>query len=443
MVDMYGLGTWVQHGSGIMAPAVNLDNAATTPPFTDVVKEVQRQLLHYGSIGRGGGQKSMHSSVVYENGRKAVLDFVGANSDKYTVFYTNNTTDGINKLALTLTGSNVLVVSTRMEHHANDLPWRRRAHMAYAEVDKRDGRLILEDFERILRQDKYRDMTKYVTVTAASNVTGYVNDVHTIARIAHKYGAKIIVDGAQIVAHRQFSMLGRKGADEDIDFFAFSAHKMYSPFGGGVVVGLRDVLDAHMPQFCGGGMTETVGDNDVIYADVPDLYEAGSPNFPGVVGMLKSMEILKSIGFDYIENHEQRLLRRALDGLTSIDNVILYADCINVADRVGIFTFDINGWRREDVADELARRAGVAVRHAAFCAHPYVRRLEGSDTSKLQPPVGMVRVSFGIYNTDDDVDLLVRTVKEMAQNSPKSPRIWPRPLFLGNLLGTVSSPPHD
>jgi selenocysteine lyase/cysteine desulfurase len=419
MVEMYGLDAWIAHSSGLMLPGVNLDNAATTPPFADVAREIQRHMKYYGSIGRGVGQKSKHSSAIYEKGRKSILDFVGADED-YTVFYVSNTTDGMNKLAGALTNyrdSNMLVVSTRMEHHANDLPWRGRANMAYVEVDA-DGRLVLEDFERILRRREYRDMTKYVTVTAASNVTGYVNDVHAIARVAHKYGAKIIVDGAQIVAHRQFSMRGRPGKDEDIDFFVFSAHKMYSPFGGGAVVGRKDLLDAHLPLFCGGGMVVTVTDDGVVYAAAPDLYEAGSPNMPGVVGMLKSMEILQKIGFDYIMRHEQRLLRRALDGLSKIDGVMLYGDSKNIADRVGILVFNIEGRQPADTAKELASRAGINLRHAAFCAHPYVRRLEGKAPHELcgaaEPPGGMVRASFGIYNTEADVDLLVQTVEEIV-----------------------------
>ena len=427
---IYGLDAFVQHGNGRMAPMINLDNAATTPPFKAVSDEIMKQLLFYGSVGRGTGQKSRHTSVVYNEGRDVVLDFVGARDDKYTVFYAANTTDGINKLASALTNSvdkhgcpideDILVVSTRMEHHANDLPWRERAHTVYAEVDEA-GRLILDDFERILKQDKYKYMTKYVTVTAASNVTGYVNDVHEIARIAHKYNAKIIVDGAQIVSHRKFSMLGRKGKDEDIDFFVFSAHKMYSPFGGGAVVGLKSVLNERMPQYYGGGMVATVNDDSVIYAGEPDLYEAGSPNVPGVVGMIKAIEILKGIGFDYIANYEQKLLRKVLSELSKINNVILYGDCEKIEDRVGVFVFNINGRKPEDVANELALRAGIAVRHAAFCAHPYVRRLERLTKNRFgsfcDPPQGMVRCSFGIYTTEEEVDILIQTVKEIAEES--------------------------
>ena len=410
---IYGLDTLVQHGDGRMAPAINLDNAATTPPFKDVSLEIQEKLLYYGSIGRGTGQKSTHSSIMYEEGRVEILNFVGAADEKYSVFYCNSTTDGINKLASALINENedVLIISTRMEHHANDLPWRERTATVYAEVDE-NGRLILEDFERILQMPEYENKTKYVTVTAASNVTGYVNDVHEIARIAHKYGAKIIVDGAQIVAHKKFSMLGKK-EDEDIDFFIFSAHKMYSPYGGGAVIGLKDTLNNHMPKFYGGGMVKSVSDENVIYADEPDLYEAGSPNVPGVFGMIKACEILNEIGFDYIENHEKRLFNKTMGGLSKIENVVLYGDD-KIADRVGIVVFNILGLEPSFVAKELSLRAGISVRHAAFCAHPYVRRLENSPLDETSPPIGMVRVSFGIYTTEEEIDTLINTVKSIA-----------------------------
>ena len=406
-----GLDALVRLDDGKLAPAVNLDNAATTPPFKEVVREVERKLICYGSIGRGKGQKSEYSTQVFANGRDIVKDFVGGASNIYTVIYTGNTTDAINKLSSALIESDEdIVLTTRMEHHANDLPWRERARVVYAEVDG-NGRLIVDDIEQILKI--YDGKIKLVSVTAASNVTGYVNDVHYIAKLAHRYGAKIVVDGAQIVAHRAFSMLG-KTAEENIDFFVFSAHKMYSPFGGGAIVGLTEVLNKHLPMFYGGGMVEAVCDDSVVFAPAPDRYEAGSPNYPGVVGMLKAMEILKRIGFDYIARHEQHLLRKTLDGLRSIPGVTLYADNENISDRVGIVAFNLRGIKSGDLADMLAGHRAIAVRHAAFCAHPYVRRLTGEpETVPCTPPEGMVRVSFGIYNDEKDVDCLIAAVKEI------------------------------
>jgi selenocysteine lyase/cysteine desulfurase len=417
-----GLDVKVRLDDGRKVPAINLDCAATTPPFIEVADEITEKLKYYGSIGRGKGQKSEMSSLVYEKGRDTVKKFVGANHKKYTVFYVNSTTDGINKLASALiTSHRDIVLTTRMEHHANDLPWRERCRTVYADVDG-NGRLKIEDIEKLLKH--YDGKIKIVAVTAASNVTGYVNEVHKIAKLAHAYGAKIVVDGAQIVAHRAFSMLGRKGENEDIDYFVFAAHKMYSPYGGGAVVGLKAELDNHIPVFYGGGMVEAVTDNDVDFGDTPDLYETGSPNYPGVVGMLKAIQILQEVGFDYIEQHEQDLLKRAIIGLCeAVPGIILYGDCDyengGIEDRVGILTFNIKTIENEEVADKLAGYAAIAVRHAKFCSHTYVDRLLGLvDTGRMGGCIshkGMVRISFGIFTTGQDIDDFVSAVEALLR----------------------------
>jgi len=413
--EIWGLDTPVRLDSGEMVPAINLDSAATAPPFKKVMAAIDDQMKLYGSIGRGKGQKSAITTEFYMDAREAIMDFVNANHEKYTVFYTANTTDGINKLASALINTkNDMVLTTRMEHHANDLPWRARARTVYAEVDAH-GRLKINDIERLLRQ--YRGQIKYVTITAASNVTGYINEVHHIARVAHLYGAKIIVDGAQIAAHREFTMMGCT-PEEDIDFFVFSAHKMYAPYGGGAVVGLRDELNKHIPAFYGGGMVEAVFDRRVCYAPAPDSYEAGSPNFPGLVSMVHAAKILKEYGFDEIAQHEQRLLKRAITGLSQIPGVQLYGDNDYTDDRVGIVVFNMCGIASEDMADYLAGKHGIAVRHGAFCAHPYVRRLTSeAEQSGCAPPKGMVRASFGIYNTEADVDAFIAAVSELGNES--------------------------
>lgn len=414
--QIIGLDTPVTLGNGSQTPLINLDNSATTPSFKAVFDEVRRQLELYGSIGRGKGQKSVHSTQIYEAGRKRVLRFLGATPDKYTVFYCTSASDGLNRLASALVkDKNDIVLISRMEHHSNDLPWRHYGTPIYVDVDAQ-GRLRIDDIERLLKE--HNGSVKFVTVTAASNVTGYVNDVHAIAKTAHKYGAQIIVDGTQIVAHRRLRACGNT-PDEDLDYIVFSSHKMYAPFGGGAVVGKLAHLEKCLPNFYGGGIVDVVSDWTETYLSAPERYEVGSPNYVGVVAMLKTMDILDAYGFDTIEEHEQRLLKYAIDGLKKIDGIRLYADCENIADRIGVLVFNVEGLLHAEVAQRLADRRAIAVRQGSFCSHPYVCRLldvcdetitECMCRSDFMLP-GMVRVSFGIYTDESDIDALLDCLK--------------------------------
>lgn len=420
--QVVGIDEQVELENGKKTVVTNFDNAATTPALQPVVDEVDEKLKMYGSIGRGFSPKSDYSTDLYNNTRDKVLEFVGADPEKYTVFYVSNTTDGLNKLASALIeDKSDVILTTRIEHHSNDLPWRESGTVIYAEVDDQ-GRVMYDEIEKQLQNNK----VKYVSVTAASNVTGYVTDVHRVAKLAHKYGAKIIVDGAQIVAHRKFSMMG-ESEDENIDFFVFSAHKMYAPYGGGAVVGLTDELMSHMPKFYGGGTIHIVGDEWVEYAEAPKSYEAGSPNYPGVVAMGKAIDILEEIGFDKIEEHEKALNQRLVDGLLKIDNAIVYGDSEDLSDRVGVITFNFSDVNSYLVAEQLSKNYGIATRRGAFCANPYVWRLYGlsdeevrnfAECSDVNTP-GMIRVSFGIYNTEEEVDYLLKVLPKAIKQAKK------------------------
>lgn len=421
-----GIDEPIELSDGTKRAMINFDNAATTPVLKPIEDEVNKELEMYGSIGRGFSAKSNHSTDVYNDVRDKVISFVGAKDDdkSYTAFFVNNTTDGLNKLASALIESeDDLVLTTRIEHHANDLSWRERCKVVYAEVDEQ-GRVIYDDIERLLKENNGK--IKYVSVTAASNVTGYVTDVHRVAKIAHKYGAKIIVDGAQIVAHRKFSMIGDT-PEENIDFFVFSAHKMYSPYGGGAVVGLVDVLNEHMPEFYGGGIVNLVKDDEQQYKSAPAAYEAGSPNYPGVVGLGKAIDILQEVGFDKIEAHEKALNKRLIEGLKKLDNVIIYGDSENLDDRVGVVTFNFSDINSFILAKNLSEKGGVATRRGAFCAHPYVWRLMNLTDDEINSfanctdvkTAGMVRISFGIYNTEEEVDSFLALMPEIMKVSDR------------------------
>jgi selenocysteine lyase/cysteine desulfurase len=244
--------------------------------------------------------------------------------------------------------------------------------------------------------------------------------------MAHKYGAKVVVDGAQIVAHRKFSMMGDlDDPDDDIDFIAFSAHKMYSPYGGGAVVGLTEELNEHMPEFYGGGTITLVGDDWQLYKKAPAAYEAGSPNYPGVVGLGKAIDVLSTIGMDNIEAHEKVLNKKIIDGLKKLDNIILYGDSENIDDRVGVISFNFSDINTYLLSESLSQLGGIATRRGAFCAHPYVWRLMKIDEETVKSfencsdvnTAGMVRVSFGIYNNEADVDYFLDTMPKAMQDA--------------------------
>ena len=415
--EFIGVDEGVELANGDMAVAINFDNGATTPSLVSVVEEIQAQLPFYGSIGRGKGQKSGHSTATFNAARAVVQSFFNAPEGEYTLAFSGTATDALNKVAGALCEKDTVVLTTRSEHHANDLPWRAKAaEVRYVDVDEL-GRLRMEEFETQLADGK----VTIVSVQAASNVTGYVHDVHAIAKLAHDAGAIMVVDGAQIASHRAFSLKGDSAA-EDIDFFVCSAHKMYAPFGGGCIIGKTDLMNSHVPAYRGGGMVDVVTDADVTWLESPDLWEAGSPNYFGQIGLAKSCEALSAVGFDAIAEHEQVLLRRALDGLSDISGVTLYADCDDIEDRVGVFTFNIDNVPAADVAETLAAKWAIAVRQGEFCAHPLCHRLMGytddeilaeRDKPNFSAPA-MVRVSMGMYNTEAEVDTLIEAVRTIA-----------------------------
>lgn len=414
-----GLDEKVYDCEGCCIDGINFDNAATTPPMKSSIDYIREISNVYASIGRGTGQKAEISTRLYQESRNFLLDFFNVrNKDNYVVIYVNNTTEGINRLANVLPKiKDEVVITSRMEHHSNDLPWRKRGNVDYIEVDER-GRLKIEELENTLKKNNGK--VKYVSLTGASNVTGYINDIHYIAKVVHSYGAKLIVDGAQLVAHKQVDMSG-KNKEEQIDFLVFSSHKIYSPFGIGVIIGLKGDLERGNPDYVGGGTVELVEDNNVVYLSPPDKNEAGTPNFLGVMALVNSLAVINTIGYDYIEEQERVLLKKIVNGLKSIPGIINYGDTENIDDRLGIITFNVKGMYHRDVARILAKKKGISVRHGWFCAHPYCRRLmdvtEEEAREFLENPnkkmLGMVRVSFGIYNSEEEVETFLNVIDDI------------------------------
>ena len=408
-------------GKGRIIP-INFDNAATTPPFKRVMKKILETSEYYGSIERGDGQKSLYCSDLYEESRNYLLKYFNAPEDIYTAIFVANTTDGLNMLSNILINSkDDIVITTRMEHHSNDLPWRGKCNLKYVEV-REDGRININDIEELV--DKYRERIKYITITGASNVTGYINDIKRIAKLIHKYGGKIIVDGAQLVPHKKVSMC-QEDSSENIDFLVFSGHKIYAPFGSGAIIGLKESFNMNPPDSKGGGTVDLVLDDREIWLNTPEKNEAGTPNLFGAVAIMEAMKEVERIGFDTIEKNEKELLKYIIDGLKDLSRVRLYADNENINDRLGILVFTIDGMSYEEVGEKLSEVRGIGVRQGGFCSHPYTRRVLGIADNELQNYIskngvpGLVRVSLGIYNTKKEANLFLETIEYLCRRYAK------------------------
>jgi cysteine desulfurase/selenocysteine lyase len=383
---------------------INLDNAATTPPFLAVLQAIEEFAPWYSSIHRGKGYKSVASTEIYESGREVIKCFVNADSSKDTVIYTKNTTESINLLAHVLQQDRKtrVVLSSEMEHLSNDLPWRENFFVQYIKVDE-FGRLSLDDLENTLR--KYRGEVKLVTVAGASNVTGYVNPVHAIAKIAHRYGAEIHVDGAQQVPHFPFDMKPHDSG-EHIDYLSFSGHKMYAPFGIGALIGPKAVFQNADPFLKGGGAVRLVSPQFVDWDDAPARDEAGTSNVMGVVALVAAIKELESLDMTSIHDHEKLLIDQAIERLQAIRFLKLYCFHDRGEARISLISFAIEGLNHHVIAQALSDEFGIAVRSGLFCAHPYVEKLLHMSSKDIEtfrrdpnrPFPGLVRISLGLYN---------------------------------------------
>lgn len=402
--------------NGQLVRGINFDNAATTPPFKSVLTAVIMFSPWYSSIHRGTGYKSKFSAKIYEDARYETLKFVGANPNYYTAIFVKNTTEAINKLSYTLCKKTkkCTILSTSMEHHSNDLPWRDKYNIDYININS-DGTLSMDDLK--LKLKKYENVVKLVTITGASNVTGAKNPIYDIAKLCHKNGVKILVDGAQLVPHCPVTM-GNPGEPENIDFLVFSAHKMYAPFGIGVLIGPKEIFMEGAPDYAGGGTVKYVTHDYVGWNDPPEKEEAGSPNVIGAAALMASIRTLNKFGMKNIEEHERKLTSYALSKLKKIPEVVLY-DEVPVENRVGIIPFNIKGISYNKTSELLSDMGGISTRCGCFCAQPYVQcllRLSPKQVNNYinNPTIerpGMVRISFGIYNTISEIDTFINVLK--------------------------------
>lgn len=379
---------------------INFDNAATTPPFVSVLRDIMNFSGDYSSVHRGSGSRADYCSSLYDKTRVSVLNFFGTDSRTHTAIFTHNTTDGMNRLANMLPDKDKFVIVTEMEHHSNDLPWRREsAGVLYAETDSH-GALDMNHLESLLKA--FSGRVAMVSLTGASNVTGIVNPIRDAAALAHRHGAYICVDAAQLAPHRQINMIA-----DDIDFLAFSGHKMYAPFGIGALIGRKEFFDRAVSDVSGGGTVDVVTKNSVSWAGSPERFEAGTPNLMGVAALESALNTFDETGFDRIEEWESALSEYLFHRLSLIDGIKLFSP----AKGIGVISFIFEGMYHRELAERLGYEAGIEVRSGCFCAQPYIQKLLGINPAEaagfapdLRP--GMVRISPGLYNNYDEADAL-------------------------------------
>src|SRR5690349_17523816 len=415
---------------GSTATGINFDNAASTPPLTHVRDVVMGFSDLYSSVHRGTGYKSRLSTEAYEQARELVAHFLGIDETDQVVIFVKGTTDALNRIAAEearLDGRQVLV--TEMEHHADLLPWRHRSgHVMVGLSD--DGHIDLDAIEQALKQGKGK--ISLVAVCGASNVTGFVSPIHEAAELAHRYGARISVDAAQLAPHHRIDV--RPPDDPGhLDFVSFSGHKMYAPYGAGVPVAPRDFFEG-APEVMGGGAISIVTWDDTVWADLPDREEAGSPNVIGAVALGVAIETMLDLGFDDMLEEEMRLGRRMLAGLSEIPGVGVLGgtDPCTHASRLALASFVIEGMHHGLVAAALSHEWGIAVRHGCFCANPYVfhlLRMSKDDVTAVEGEVtagrkkalpGAVRASLAPYNTEAEVDRFLDAIRRIARGQIKA-----------------------
>ena len=384
----------------------NFDHAASTPALVSVKKAVDTALRTYSSVHRGNGWASRVTSAWYEQARAEVRAFGGAREGDEVVF-TRNSTDSFNLLARCLPRHTQVFVF-ESEHHAALLPWpRNRTHRLPVPGSVSDARALLST---ALRDHPGRN--RLVVLAGASNVTGEIWPVRELAAIARKAGARVVLDAAQYAPHRPVDL-----DDLGVDYAVLSGHKLYAPFGTGVLAGRADWLDAAAPYLAGGGATKSVTERGVVWQQGAARHEGGSPNVIGAIALAAACHALRAHS-DAVEEHEHTLGARLLEGLAAIDGVQTYSLFSPDHERVAVATFTIDGVDSSLVSAALSAEHGIGVRDGKFCAHLCVDAL--LDDPYAVGSTTAVRASVGLATTAEHVERLLSAVAELAEHGPRS-----------------------
>lgn len=424
LAQVIGLDAKVPVLNGALRKFINLDNAASTPVLTNVQRGIERFMDWYSSIHRGAGFKSRLASWAYDEARVRITRFLGGDPGERVTIFGRNSTDALNKLACRYPFKDGdVLLTTIMEHHSNDLPWRQHVRIERVGCEA-NGSLDLNQMEDKLKE--YSGKIPLVAVTGASNVSGIINPIYEIAELVHRYGAELCVDAAQLAPHRGID-IGKRGEPRSLDYIAISGHKMYAPYGSGVLIGWPGVFVQGTPEYSGGGTVKLVTHDEVLWRDPPHRDEAGSPNVVGVVALALATQFLQKISMEELAAHENELTRQLLLGLQHLSDVKLYGTENPDPDfRLGVVPFNIMGVPHGKTAAILACEYAIGVRSGCFCAHPYVQELLDFPKDEQErfysrilhgEPIelpGLVRISFGLYNTVSEVDMALQAIEDIC-----------------------------
>ncbi|MBC1464592.1 cysteine desulfurase [Listeria welshimeri] len=379
-------------------PLAYLDNAATSQK----PKQVIEALTHYyefdnANVHRGVHTLAARATDAYESARVKVAKFIHAR-EVAEIIFTRGTTSAINLVVDSYAEANIEagdeIVISYLEHHSNLIPWqqlakRKDAVLKYIELEE-DGTISVEQAQKTISEK-----TKIVALAHVSNVLGTITPIKEIAAIAHKFGAVILVDGAQAVPHMEVNVV-----DLDADFYAFSGHKMMAPTGIGALYGKRELLDAMEPTEFGGEMIDFVELYDSTWKELPWKFEAGTPIIGGAIALGAAIDYLAEVGLANIHAHEQELVGYAIEEMSKIDGITIYGPK-DASKRCGLVTFNLEGAHPHDIATILDED-GIAIRAGHHCAQPLMKWLDVSSTA---------RASFYIYNTKEEIDALIDGLK--------------------------------
>jgi selenocysteine lyase/cysteine desulfurase len=416
---LVGDGLAVPCVDGRERPYLSLDAAASTNALPAVAERVHEFLPWYSSVHRGAGYKSREATAAYEEARVAALGFAGRHvHGNDLAIICRNTTDAINQLAYRLRlESQDVIVTTVVEHHADLLPWARTCRRRFVECGL-DGTF---DLDSVIDALSRRAKPRLLAVTGASNVSGWLPPIQDIITAAHERDVPVLVDAAQLAPHRPLPT--------SADYVAWSGHKMYAPFGAGILIGPRATFSEGDPFVAGGGAVDLVDLDEVAWTDPPDREEAGTPNVIGAVALHAAIDEFHQMGWPAIITHDRDVARRLRSGLTAIDKVRLLGPDAST-DTLPLAAFTVEGVPHALVAARLSAEHGIGVRHGCFCAHPYLIRLLGLGQDKVdayraavrsgdrREMPGAVRASAGINTTPADIDRFLTAVNSIASGQP-------------------------